>query len=293
MSARPRILLAESDSAAYVPLMAALRKKGIEVVVASDAVHVLNVAKAEHPEAVVLSSGLAGGCLAGLRRLRSNVHTSHIPVVGVAPPKSPLRAGMLGAGAQQCIDAPATAEAVKAAVEANQLPSLDFTQAPAAALEAPARLAELKRSGLLDSAAETQFDLLTRLAAKLLGASTALMTLVDRDRQFFKSQTGLKEPWAGARQTRLSHSFCQWVVSGKEDLVINDATSHPVLKKNLAIRDLGVVAYAGVPLYGKGGEALGSFCAIDSSPREWSEKDLSILRELAGQAQALIRAAPA
>ena len=286
-------MLAESDSAAYVPLMAALRKGGVEAVLASDAVHVLNVAKAEHPDVVIISSRLAGGCMAALGRLRSNVHTSHIPVVGVAPPKSPLRAELLDGGAQDCIDAPATAEAIKAAADGSVLPSLDFTQAPAPVLGAPPRMAELKETKLLDSPVEPRFDMLTKLAAKLLGTPTALLTLVDRDRQFFKSHTGLKEPWAGARQTRLSHSFCQWVVSGREDLVISDATRHPVLKKNLAIKDLGVVAYAGVPLYGKGGEALGSFCAIDSAPREWSEKDLSILRDLADQAQALMSAAPA
>lgn len=207
------------------------------------------------------------------------------------PAGSALCAQLTQAGAQGFVDAPAKPEALKAAAAANELPSLDFTQAPAAVLAAPERMAELQQTRLLDSPPEASFDMLTRLATKLLGTRTALMTLIDKDRQFFKSQTGLGEPWATARQTRLSHSFCQWVVSGREELVVKDATQHPMLRKNLAIQDLGVVAYAGVPVHGKNGEAVGSFCAIDSSPREWSEDDLSTLRQLASEAERLLAAA--
>lgn len=110
------------------------------------------------------------------------------------------------------------------------------------------------------------------------------------DRQFFKSQIGMHEPWATARQTPLSHSFCQWVVAGNEDVVVSDAREHPA-RNNLAISELGVVAYAGMPIFGDSDQPLGSFCAIDLKPREWSDGELATLLELSNVANAYVATA--
>src|SRR5919108_2857095 len=80
----------------------------------------------------------------------------------------------------------------------------DSTIRPQPATSPEARLAALHRTGLLDTPAEEAFDRLTRLAARLLGAPVALVSLVDEDRQFFKSAVGLPEPWASARSAPLS-----------------------------------------------------------------------------------------
>jgi len=150
------------------------------------------------------------------------------------------------------------------------------------ALTDPVRLDALRESGLLDSAPEESFDRLTRLAARVLGTPVALMSIVDGDRQFFKSCIGLAEPWASRRQTPLSHSFCQYMVESHQPLVVEDAREHPLLKDNLAVPELGVVAYAGVPISLPGGQPLGSFCVIDHRPRRWSEAELETLHDLAG-----------
>lgn len=144
-----------------------------------------------------------------------------------------------------------------------------------------ARLAALRYTALLDTPAEEAFDRLTRLATKILRAPTALVALVDEDRQFFKSCVGVPEPWASQRETPLSHSFCQHTIASAEPLVIVDARQHPLVHDNLAIRDLNVVAYAGIPLITADGEALGSFCVIDSQPRAWTAAEVEILKELA------------
>ncbi len=148
----------------------------------------------------------------------------------------------------------------------------------------PARLAALRDTGLLDSDAEEVFDRLTALAREALGADLSLVSLVDSDRQFFKSEQGLPEPWAGARETPLSHSFCQRVVAAEAPLVVEDAREEPSLADNLAIRDLGVVAYAGVPLTLSDGHTLGSFCAVCSQPRAWTDAELRILTALGNAA---------
>jgi PAS domain S-box-containing protein len=142
------------------------------------------------------------------------------------------------------------------------------------------RLAALASTGLLDSAAEPSFDRLTRLATRLLGTPVALVSLVDANRQFFKSCVGLPEPWASQRETPLSHSFCQHVVSMREPLVIDDARLDFRVKDNLAISDLGVIAYLGIPL-AFNGHVIGSFCAIDGKPRAWTSDDIALLRDLA------------
>nr|WP_244422018.1 HWE histidine kinase domain-containing protein [Bradyrhizobium sp. ORS 285] len=121
---------------------------------------------------------------------------------------------------------------------------------------------------------------MTRLTTRLLQAPAAIIALVDRDRQFFKSSVGLCEPWASLRETPLSHSFCQHVVTSAEPLVVSDAKQHPLVKDNLAIPSLGVNAYLGVPLKLPSGEVIGALCAIDHEPRPWSEDDITQITEL-------------
>ena len=82
-------------------------------------------------------------------------------------------------------------------------------QDPLTIIRSPARLAALHQLGLLDTPAAPSFDRLTRLAARVLHAPIALVSLVVEERQFFKSAVGLQEPWATQRETPLTHSFCQ------------------------------------------------------------------------------------
>lgn len=149
------------------------------------------------------------------------------------------------------------------------------------AVRDPGRLDALRRVGLLDTPREEAYDRLTRLAAKLLNAPVALISLVDEERQFFKSSNALKEPWAGMREIPLSYSFCQYAVAEGKPLVIEDARKHPLVHDNLAIRDLNVIAYAGVPLIRPGGEALGTLCVIDHKPRAWTKDQVETLMDLA------------
>jgi len=109
-------------------------------------------------------------------------------------------------------------------------------------LDGASRLEALRATHALDTLPEENFDRLTRLAARLLRAPVALVSLVDAERQFFKSCVGLPEPWLSRRQTPLSHSFCQHVVTSAEPLIIEDARANPLVKENLAVSELGVVA---------------------------------------------------
>jgi GAF domain-containing protein len=179
--------------------------------------------------------------------------------------------GALGRGTVQGLAGPpeAHAERREALLEA------------AAAVNDSARLDALRATGLLDSDITPSFDRIARLAAHVLNAPVALVSLVDADRQFFKSCLGLPEPWASERQSPLTHSFCQHAVASREPLLVDDAREHQRLRDNLAIRDMGVIAYAGIPLIDPGGHALGTLCVMDSQPRHWTTHQVQLLSDLA------------
>jgi hypothetical protein len=110
------------------------------------------------------------------------------------------------------------------------------------------RLEALRLTGLLDSPPEESFDRFTRLATRLFKTPVALVSLVDADRQFFKSAIGLPEPWASLRQSPLSHSFCKlaveahggriWVESkGYDDVNFPGSNFHVILPLNNSSRN--------------------------------------------------------
>jgi len=141
----------------------------------------------------------------------------------------------------------------------------------------------------LPAASDPAFERFARLVRRQLGVPVALVTLVSADEQVFPGASGLPEPWQSTRRTPLSHSFCQHVVRSADPLVISDARTHPLVRENLAIPDLQVIAYAGVPLTDADGTVVGSLCAIDSRPRTWSDEDLAVLTDLAGACSSELR----
>ncbi|GAF68066.1 unnamed protein product, partial [marine sediment metagenome] len=76
-------------------------------------------------------------------------------------------------------------------------------------------------------------------------------------------------------------SLCKYVVSGRRPLVVEDTRQHPSLRDHLAVTELDVIAYAGVPLETSGGEILGTLCVVDSRPRRWSPETINLLEDLA------------
>jgi GAF domain-containing protein len=147
-------------------------------------------------------------------------------------------------------------------------------------LDDPERLRSLQRVCVAAEPDEA-FDRFAGLVKRLLHVPVALVSLVDDERQYFPGQVGLAEPWDVKRETPLSHSFCRHVVDEGIAKVYSDARLDPQVRDNLAIPDLGVVAYAGMPLTDADGRTLGSLCAIDTEPRQWTQHDLAVLRDLA------------
>ncbi|MFN3436841.1 MAG: diguanylate cyclase [Acidovorax sp.] len=156
------------------------------------------------------------------------------------------------------------------------------------ALADPQRLAAVFSTGLLDTPPEESFDRLTRLAAKLTGAPVTFVSLVDANRDFYKSTFGMGEPLSTARELN-GRTFCHYALVSGGALILEDATQLPVFQDVPTVASLGIRAYAGIPLKTEEGEVLGSFCAVDFKPKQWSERDIEILVELAHSALREIR----
>jgi transcriptional regulator with GAF, ATPase, and Fis domain len=154
-------------------------------------------------------------------------------------------------------------------------------------IDDPERIAALRRTHLLDSGPERLFDQVTRVAASLVGAPSAFVTLIEPGRQYIKSQF---QQDADAQpvplQATLDFSFCKHVVASGEPFVVTDARKHPLVRDNKAVEN-GVIAYAGVP-FQSSGQTLGALCVVDSQPRDWSEDDLDTLKMLARSIERLI-----
>jgi PAS domain-containing protein len=152
-----------------------------------------------------------------------------------------------------------------------------------------ARPSHARGSCLLDRPRDEAFDAVTRLVCHTLGVPCALLTLLDGGRQWFVSSHGLDEPWHSRRETPLSHSLCQYVVQYDAPLVIPDTREHPLVRHSLAVTDLHVIAYLGLPLRTADGTPIGSVAAIDSEPREWEPADVELMAEFATLAMAEVR----
>lgn len=137
--------------------------------------------------------------------------------------------------------------------------------------------------------ADGAFDAFARLVCRFLDVPVALVSLVDDERQFFPGAQGLEGPAGAARQTPLSHSLCQVVVRTGEALVVADTAVDALTCTSLAVSDLGVAAYAGMPLRDDEGRVLGSLCAIDLEPRRWTDAEIETLHDLADACSAELR----
>ena len=135
------------------------------------------------------------------------------------------------------------------------------------------RLDALHSLRLMDTAAEPIFDRITTRLARIFEVPIVLLTLVDRDRQFFKSQIGLPEDLANARQAPRDVSVCGHVVANREVLVVEDLARDRRFANNPWLKQRGMRFYAGTPLLAPGGQPVGALCLLDRKPRQFSEQE--------------------
>ncbi len=152
-------------------------------------------------------------------------------------------------------------------------------EAPEEPPNEPQRLATLRALGLLDTPAEERFDRITRMAQRLFDVPIALVSLVDEDRQWFKSRIGLD-----VASTPRSLAFCAHAIidPDRRTMVVDDAWADERFADNpLVAGDPNIRFYAGAPIAAPDGAALGTLCVIDRHPRQLTAEDERSLRDLA------------
>lgn len=140
------------------------------------------------------------------------------------------------------------------------------------------RIAALRDYAILDTAPDERFDRVTALAANLFDAPIALVSLIDTERQWFKSHHGLD-----ASETPRDVAFCAHAILDDLPFIVEDAAAHPLFRNNpLVTGATDIRFYAGVPLRNDAGYRLGTLCIMDRRPRAISVSDISRLASLSG-----------
>ena len=146
----------------------------------------------------------------------------------------------------------------------------------------PGRLAALRRYRILDTDPERAFDDLTLLASHICGTPIALISLIDADRQWFKSRVGIT-----IAETSRSVSFCTHVIQQRDLVVVPDARANATFRDNpFVVAEDGIRFYAGGPLVTPQGYALGTLCVLDKVPRTLTAEQVEALDALRRQVEA-------
>ncbi|WP_110655910.1 GAF domain-containing protein [Salinicola halimionae] len=157
--------------------------------------------------------------------------------------------------------------------------------APDIPREETARLIALRDLQLLDSDADKGFDRLTELATQIFDVPMSMITLIDEDRQWFKSRQGLK-----VCETPRRISFCGHVVADGQPMVVNNALRDPRFSDNPLVTGSPFIRfYAGFPLFVAPDVCVGTLCLIGTLPRAFEDTDMDRLKLLAAQAEELIQ----
>ena len=138
------------------------------------------------------------------------------------------------------------------------------------------RIKSLERMNILSTPREADLDRITRLVGKIFGTEIALVSLVDRERQWFKSRFGL-----AAAETPRAISFCGHAILGEETFIVKNASEDARFHDNpLVAGDPKIRFYAGEPIKNSDGFAIGTLCAISAKPREMTEDEIETLHDL-------------
>jgi diguanylate cyclase (GGDEF)-like protein len=157
---------------------------------------------------------------------------------------------------------------------------------PPTPIDEQERLSQLRSLAILDTQPEERFDRVTRMARRLFGVPIALVSLVDENRQWFKSCFGLD-----VSETERRISFCGHAILNKGALVIEDTLKDERFADNPLVTGAPYIRfYAGQPLHTLSNQAMGTLCIIDTEPRRFGQEDLVMLSELAGMVEREIMA---
>ena len=272
------VIFAPSADVAHV-LFDAARSEGLDVIVADD-LRGAHDAVQRHSASIVLAEAVEddGGfdLVAAIRDL-DDPGLSSVPVIMVGPSEARWRPDSLETRITEWLVWPASSFFVRTKLRAWLLRQANKWQNAPLPAEEDERLAALRELGVLDTDPEERFDRHTAEISALLDVPVALVSLVDVDRQWFKSQVGI-----AARETPRDMSLCAHAILGDDLLEVPDALTDERFADNpLVTGGPRMRFYAGMPLVLRSGARVGTLCVADTRPRKLDEVELGHLRRLA------------
>jgi phosphoribosyl 1,2-cyclic phosphodiesterase/DNA-binding response OmpR family regulator len=272
------ILLGTANTAAVEAVCVAAGACGVRVARADDAAAAVDTFAHEEQALVVLGRTLpdGGDGLDACRAIRASGATgaADVPVVVVAAARD--AAAGAAAGVTDWLIEPFSVGYARTRVQAWLLRTPCRWVPAALPVDEEERLAALHALNVLDTPPEERFDRLTRLAAALFDVPIALVSLVDRHRQWLKSCHGVP-----LRETSREVSFCAHAIHDTDITVVPDALLDPRFADNPTVTDGPRIRfYAGFPLVMPGGQCVGTLCVVDTRPRQLDEAGLRLLKDL-------------
>jgi phosphoribosyl 1,2-cyclic phosphodiesterase/DNA-binding response OmpR family regulator len=292
-SADRSVLVAVVDPRVSLCLSDAIQVDGLRLLTAQEGNTVASRVQSERPSLIILQHGLKDVDVLQLcRSLRRDPGSAakDVPIVMVREGENPAEQQLEAeAGITDWLIWPFSETYARTRIRAWLLgEACRWKPAPLPPNE-DERLRALQESGLLDTAAEERFDRLTRITAALFDVPVALVTLVDRERQWFKSRTGID-----AIETPRESAFCAHAILGDDVLQVPDALEDDRFADNpLVTSEPRVRFYAGAPLTLKNGTHAGTLCVIDHRARNLDDGQLQLLRDLAKLVEHEFQTSPA
>ena len=273
------VLLGLSDPATAVEFSEGLREDGLEVLVGGNNEEIFDRAVAERPSLLLVERRLPGGdALELCRRIRENGEWGRdVPFIVVTAGRSEIdqREGQR-AGVTDWLVEPYTEAYARTRVRAWLLRAACRWQCAPLPTDELGRLATLRATGLLDTNPEERFDRITRIAAQLFDVPIALVSLVDENRQWFKSSQGLD-----VSETPRDRAFCAHAIHRDDVLLVRDTLHDDRFADNpLVVDQPRVRFYAGCPISVGDGNRVGTLCLIDHRARDLNEHQINMLRDL-------------
>lgn len=277
----PLLLMAVEDPDAASTIREAARADDIAVVQAANVRQALATAQAVKPSLIILGcekSDVGSRWLNAALREGDGTLAHDIPIIMVADDQDGVTRTALPVS--EWLIKPFSPAYARTRIRAGLLRTACRWERALATQDEENRLAALNDLGILDTPAEERFDRITRLAASIFKVPMALVSLVDRERQWFKSARGLD-----VSETPRETSFCAHAINSREVLVIPDTFQDLRFADNpLVTHEPRIRFYAGCPIF-VGAHCVGTLCVLDNRPRQIDAEAVSLLCDLAALAE--------
>jgi phosphoribosyl 1,2-cyclic phosphodiesterase len=275
---RPLLLMAVTDPDANT-IREAAQADDIAVLELDSVNEALAAVKSVQPSLIILGSGVGDADALARARSFGNGLAGDVPILAVGDKEDSTNTAISG-----WLLRPFSSAYARSRIGACLLRTTCHWERALTSEHEEQRLETLYDLGILDTPPEERFDRITRLAAAIFKVPMALVSLVDRERQWFKSTHGVD-----VAETSREVSFCSHAVALQEALIVPDTLQDPRFADNPLVTDAPRIRfYAGFPLF-VGASCVGTLCVVDTRPRQIDAEAVSLLRDLAAMAERELR----